>query len=135
MRKILGLILPILFIFSLAVGCTSKEITRQDIIGKYVANYDKDKVTIDSIEVRADGTYIHYFKPAKDGNSFTNIGTWTFEYENGEPRLNFRNFTIGYQEPEGLVSKTGYIWSPEVQNDGDRLLIDEDYDLHYDKQK
>lgn len=119
----------------LAAGCTSKEITRQDVIGTYVANYDKDKVSVDSIEVKADGTYTHYFKSAQDATEFTETGTWQFiGYRRGDARVDFYNFTIHFGEPDGYISEWG-VWSPIVQNDGDRLLIDDDLGLHYDKQK
>jgi len=134
MRRIAGTILIILFVFFSAAGCSSKEITSQDVIGRYIANYDKDKVAVDSIEVRDDGTYTHYFKPTQDTNEFTDTGSWEFEYENGDPRMIFANFTIHYEKPQGYVSKYGF-WSPIVQDGGDRLLIDEDIGLHYDKQK
>ena len=134
MNRVAGSILIILLVFFLAAGCTSKEITRQDVIGKYVANYNKDKVSVDSIEVKADGTYIHYFKSAQDGAAFTDTGTWKFDYWKDTPQLNLVNFTFRYEEPEGYIAKNG-VWAATVQDEGNRLLINDDLGLHYDKQK
>ena len=134
MKKIVISILIIFFV-SCTAGCSSKEITSQDVIGTYIANYDKEKVTIDSIETKDDGTYVHFFKSVQDATEYTETGKWQFVgYRRGDARVDFYNFTIHFEEPEGYVSKWG-VWGAIVQNDGDRLLVDDDLGLHYDKQR
>ena len=80
MKRVTFLLLITVFSFTF-LSCGSKEVTRQDLIGTYVANYAKDEVKSDSIEVKEDGTYFHKFESAKnEGDSFTNTGTWYFKY-------------------------------------------------------
>jgi len=142
MTRALGAILILLAVILMALGCASKEITSQDVMGTYVANYDKKDVVSDFIEVRSNGTYTHDFKSPDEKKNFTNTGTWNFGYMDGVPRLNFQNFMIGFSpyskhfpdDEEKLKRTWGGTWSPPVEDDGERLLIDDDLGLHYDKQ-
>lgn len=139
MIRALCIILMILAVALMVLGCSSKEITRQNVVGTYIANYDKDEVATDSITINDDETYTHYFKSAKEDRSFTNTGTWGFEYSDGTPRVYFQNFIMGYSSytvhfggEEEL--KRPSIWSPPVEDGGEKFVIDYDLGLHYEKQ-
>lgn len=149
MKRTLCYIFPLIACISLmALGCTSEEATREDVIGRYVANYDEDEVALDSLTITEDGTYTHQFKSARnEENNFTHTGTWGFENadENllGKPRIYFDNYFIGYspwakespESEENLRKTQGGRWSAEVEDGGERLLISLDDDLHYEKQE
>lgn len=142
MKKISILGLFVFFCYALITGCGSKAITSQDVIGTYVANYDTGEVKSDSIEVKNDGSYIHIYRSAKDeSKDFTNSGTWEIKNSGDTPRIFFNNFEIGYSpwtahipDDEKNLRVPG-IWSPPVENGGQRLGISADFDLHYDKQE
>ena len=136
MKRTSKLIL-LIFVTFLFVSSCGREITRQDVLGTYYANYDKGEVARDSIEVKNDGTYIHTFQSVKNvENNFINIGTWSFKYFNGEPDIRFENFKMGYSPNENIdqLKKTwGGTWGPMVQDGGRTFLINEDLGLRYER--
>lgn len=109
-------------------GC-SKQVSSSTVVGRYIANH---KQAVDVLDVKPDGTYILNYSPSQ-GKGVTNMGTWTFEYRNGEPRLAFSKFIFGLSKYGAGGSAT---WDVEIEQSGGKmkLCIDPDLGYFYEKQ-
>jgi hypothetical protein len=103
------------------------------IIGKYIANHGKG---VDSLEVKSDGTYVHYYK-SPDGEEFRNTNQWEFEHLHEEPWITFHKFIPRWPRLPGIKTQSGF-WGVEVKRSfltGNlRLCIDPDLNYYYEKQ-
>jgi hypothetical protein len=119
----------LLFMLLGFLGC-SEQVDQSMIVGKYIANHKKG---IDTLELKADGTYTFYYKSA-DGTELTNTNRWEFEYQNKEPRITFEKFIFGLPN---FGSKEPGFWNVKVEMSGKtpRLCIDPDLNYYYEKQK
>ncbi|MHB8168988.1 MAG: hypothetical protein ACYDET_04980 [Thermoleophilia bacterium] len=135
------------------VRSSSKEVTSNNVVGNYVANYPKDKVTSDTLQIRNDGTYSHDFASSDGKANFTQQGKWHLDFVDlgvfgTRPEILFDNFTVDFPHqdiPEtggwgATVEADGFTFSPvpvdgEIGFHGYRLLISFDNGYYYDKQE
>lgn len=90
-------VLPVVLCLLSLMGACTKEVTRDRVIGEYEANHDLAK---DTLEVRADGTYIHHYQ-IEGSKEFIYMGKWELEEWEGEPLVTFE----GWYSPEPLGSE------------------------------
>lgn len=92
MKKYLTcILLSILF----AVVACSEPVTEQMVVGRYDANHG---IATDTIDVRSDGTYRHYYKEP-DGEEFINEDRWKLELVDGRPAVVFSGFKSRWRRP------------------------------------
>lgn len=101
------------------------EVSRSSVPGTYVATL---ATGIDTIVVRADGTYSHLF--SRDGGPGEESGTWDLERVEGAPRISFHKFT-----PQWERGARQGIWAARVQRTLHtmRLRISDDLNLYYER--
>lgn len=128
MRKyITYALLSILF----ATMACSEPVTEQMVVGKYVANHG---IATDTIEVRADGTYTHYYKEA-DGEEYINENHWELEVVNGRPAVVFSDFESRWRKSRHAESPGFYPAFVERPFFGSiRLSISYDLGYYYIKE-
>jgi len=113
----------------LLLGC-SKKIRREEVVGRYVANYGKGA---DTIEVAQDGTFKQICRLTGESES-TNTGRWNISYFEDEPRIAFDGFVFCL--PEYRNGKRGS-YDPSVQKSWRgtlRLTLEIDLNYYYEKQ-
>jgi hypothetical protein len=117
----------------LVMLCGCGEITRSELLGKYVADYSSD----DTIEVLNDGTYVHRFR-GEDGAGATlreERGRWEYEKFRGEPMMTFTDFV--QSSPEDPLPKRQGLWGVRPERRtlrwSIRLVVNRDLDRYYVK--
>lgn len=117
-------------------GC-SRTVEAGDVVGSYIANHGKGT---DTLEIKADGTYLHSYKSSLEGvdTAFSHTGKW--ELEQGNKRIVFNQFVQGWpwrpgtevdlvpRNENNIVKKS--LISGEV-----KILIDVDSNYYYEKQE
>ena len=85
----------------------SEPVTEEELVGTYVANYRAGLA--ETIELRADSTYIYYFK-AKDDKEYIDTSRWELYNEGHQPtrpRLILRHFIHRYSLDASCYSPHG----------------------------
>jgi hypothetical protein len=118
--------LVVAFCAILPLFCTGcGNITRDDVLGKYLANHGKG---LDEIEIKPDGTYFHACK-LHDGSSTENSNQWNLHFEKDKPRITFSNFRFCF--PPYSKTPPGF-WDVDIDRSlMGSLRLDIDSDVHY----
>lgn len=105
----------------LIMSLTACQPSGEEVAGKYYAKHDKGT---EYIEMRADGTFMQYFK--NDTKEESNKGTWEFDYKKGQWKLELDGYIV-YVTPydEELTGKSGYA---SIYWEGDVITIFPDLD-------
>jgi hypothetical protein len=82
-------------LLSFALSGCSKKVERSQVLGDYQTEHQNG---IETIELRADGTYTQHFKQ-KDGADTIISDDWEFEPYNGDPKVALHNFRTHFPQP------------------------------------
>jgi hypothetical protein len=103
------------------LGC-SKVTDRSQVIGTYEAHHQNG---VETLQLRADGTYTHRFKGA-DGIETVYSSKWEFEPYYGEPKVSLNNFP--YHFPPNSQKELAGITLLGIEKDWGRVRLYLNYD-------
>jgi hypothetical protein len=108
------------------VACS--RVSHASLVGLYELTDDKYQ---DSLELRADGTYVHRFATVASG-AVMDTGTWVMEVVDSESHVTLNQFRFGMPPLSGRSKSKGF-WTAEIDNSpfGIRFLVNSDMGLYY----
>lgn len=118
---------PILICFSLLIGC-SKVSNSSELVGKYEAHHENG---VETLELHADGTYTHNFKPWS-GKEAQYSSTWKLDPYGGEPKVFLDNFVQDFPG-SSQTGPIGTLVGVEKSWGRIRLYVSYDRGLYYTK--
>lgn len=104
-----------IILFCVILGAVSgcfDSIKRADVVGHYRANHDQGAETLDLFE---NGIYVHTFSKTHE-TTIRHEGPWSFFYDTrGTPRIDLRDYILGYRNPRQTSSPKVTSMAPFVE--------------------
>ncbi|MFH2037015.1 MAG: hypothetical protein ABIJ45_11475 [Candidatus Zixiibacteriota bacterium] len=119
------------------IDLSSEPISKDELVGEYIANYNAGK--FEKLIIYMNGNYVHIFE-SKTGSTFVDTNSWELINELGNinrPTITFYGFIDRYPIDahcftihRGKVNPTSYDWGTYIRRRGENIRIERCSAMH-----